>query len=211
MKWLTVGVLAVMLCLPLFVVFSADDMYNGTQDTICKNSPGFTKACQPYENRYDRSGVVSTAFYRHIAAIIGRTTETQPAFVEALRQDAITNPKLMPMLERAEQKLSTFTRNFAIVLAIATALAGAALLYSIQRIQRLVSSLRTQPANIVKKQPAKPKVTRTIKSVTPASQTTKRARRVVKPKSLKNGLSARSTKAASKPKRPETIRPRATR
>lgn len=132
MKWLRSGILSIIVCLPIFVLFTFDDTYNGLQDSICHQYPSFTTACQKHQDRYKRVGLVSTEFYRHIWYYLGRSDTVTPAFIESIRMQTDTSGNADARIPKIEKKLNDLNQKFILALSISLALAGAALTLLIQ-------------------------------------------------------------------------------
>lgn len=178
MKWIRTSVLVTMICLPLFVLFTFDDVYNGLQDSICRQYPTFATACTPYAERYNRSGFVSTSFYRHLGSYLGRSQNNAPAFIESVRAQKTAEGIADPRIPRVEKKLTAFNRSFIAALNISLALAGAALAILIQKIIKRHHTMQAPRRSQKTKQQPKviaPTVTKTLnKPRTKATTTPKR-------------------------------------
>lgn len=199
MRWVKYGILVVLICLPVFVVFTFDDSYNSMQDSLCNQYPSFTTACQNKPDRYNRTGIISSEFYRHINYYLGRNSAQTPAFIESVRSQTDSSGKADPRIPRVEKKLSVFNRNFIAALNISLALAGAALTIAVQKTYRTARSTRrnkianTRSATVIAptvSRPAPAKRTRTSKQ----ASTTKKL------------ISSRSKTAPTRPKKPPVVR-----
>lgn len=201
-----------MIFLPVFVLFTADDMYNGTQDAICRRYPNFTAACAPDPDRYKTKSLVSTAFYRHINYYLGRSDPGNPAYIELIKSRITTDGVPDPRIPKVEKRLSSFNRNFIIALNISLALAGASLAILVQKIlQASKRKLQKPSPEKYKKTPEiiQPSAIKTPVAKTKSTRTTVMPKQPIR-KKLARSTKSRSTKKSATKKSPETLRPRTT-
>jgi len=136
MKYLKLYAIILAIISPVAVLFIFDLRYNNFHDSMCTElaRPDYY-ACD-YPERYERERLVTTAFYRHLGSIFGRSEGTSLALITSIRYDppSTNTSNTNMLLYEFHERFGRFNMQFFSAIVVSMVLSTAASTITISRI-----------------------------------------------------------------------------